>query len=450
MRAKEEAFRILEAALSIASAGVDEAEVCLGGGSLGITSFSQNQVHPAEEQNVEILSVRMGVDGKLARMRTTDLSTTGIKDLAQRLRAQVEHMPEPATRASLPAPQSYEEMDAYDPETEAMRDLDREALAAKAIMAATKNDLVASGYVAVRRGAVSNDGAAGVYAVANTRGLLAYHPETRVTFSVAMQARDGTRGWAEDESFTVSALEPDEIVRSATKRAMLGGRPARVAPGTFTAILEPAVVAELLRHVGATCGAAALEDGTSFLSGRLGEKVAAASINLREDFAHALHRGTPFDAEGVAREAVPLIDKGVAKGAVAGWRSAQRLGIQPTGHTVLDPELGETEVASYLVLEGGGATFGDLVGSTPNGILISRLTPTQLIDPRSLTVSGATRDGLFLIEGGEPVTQLEDMCFTVSVLDLLMGVEALTGATWAHGAVVPAVKVAFPLSLGVS
>jgi predicted Zn-dependent protease len=448
MRAKEEAFRILEAALSIASAGVDEAEVCLGGGALGVTSFSQNQVHPAEEQNVEVLSVRLGVDGRMARMRTTDLSTTGIKDLAQRLRAQVEHMPEAVAGTTLPSPQGYEEMDAYDPETEAMRDLDREALAGKAILAATKNDLVTSGYVAVRRGAVSPDGAAGIYAVANTRGLLAYHPETRITFSVAMQARDGTRGWAEDESFTVSALEPDELVRSATKRALLGGRPARVAPGTFSAILEPAAVAELLRHLGATCGASAVADGTSFLSGRVGEKVAAASVNLREDYAHALHRGTPFDAEGVAREAVTLIEGGVARGAVCGWRTAQRLGIPATGHTVLDGYLGEQEVASYLVLEGGGATFGDLVGSTPNGVLISRLTQTQLVDARSLTVSGATRDGLFLIEGGEPVAQLEDMCFTVSLLDLLEGVEALTGATWAHGAVVPAMKVAFPLSLG--
>ena len=392
--------------------------------------------------------MRLGVDGRLARMRTSDLSTQGIKDLAQRLRAQVEHMPESARRPPLPAPQGYEDMDAYDPETEAMRDLDREALASKAILAATKHDLTTSGYVAVRRGAVSADGVAGVYAMANTRGLLAYHPETRVTFSVAMEARDGTRGWAEDESFTISALEPDEIVRSATKRALLGGRPARVAPGTFTAILEPAAVAELLRHIGATCGAEALEDGTSFLSGRLGARVAHESISLREDYAHALHRGAPFDAEGVAREVVNLIDRGVAKGAVSGWRSAQRLGIDPTGHTVLDAGLGEAEAATYLVLEGGGATFGDLVGSTPNGILISRLTATELVDPRSLTVSGATRDGLFLIEGGEPVAQLEDMCFTVSVLDLLQGVEALTGATWAHGAVVPAMKVAFPLSLG--
>lgn len=450
MRAKEEAFRILEAALSIASTGADEAEVCLGGGGLGVTSFSKNQVHPAEEQNIELVTVRIVSEGRQARARTSDLSTQGIKDLSTALRAQVERLPESVAQVGLPTPQHYEDMDAYDPETEMLRELDREALAAKAILAATKHDLETSGYIAVRRGAIDVQGAPGVYAVANTRGLLAYHPETRVTFSVAMSARDGTRGWAEDESFTISALEPEEIVRSATRRALLGSRPSRLTPGTYSAILEPAVVAELLRHVALTCGAEAMQTGTSFLSGRLGERVADASISLRDDFTHALHRGMPFDAEGVAREVVPIIDEGIARGAVFGWRSAERMEGHATGHTLLDSAFNPCEAAPYLVLEGGSATFGDLVGGTQNGVLISRLSATDLIDPLTLTISGATRDGLFLIEGGEPIAQLEDMPFTVSVLELLGAVQALTGSTWAHGAVVPAIKVPFPLQLGAS
>lgn len=450
MRAKEEAFRILESALTVASTGVDEAEVGLGGGALGLTAFSKNQVHPAGERNVELLSMRMVHGGRQARAQTSDLSPHGIKDLAVALRAQVERLPEAVAEGGLPPPQHYEDIDAYDPETEAFTDLDREALASKAIRVALQNNLQTAGFVAVRRGAVRVDGGVGVYAVANTRGLLAYHPETRVTFSVAMTARDGTRGWAEDESFTVSALEPDEIVRSAKKRAMLGGRPGRITPGTYPAILEPAAVAELLSHVAATCGAGRMQEGASFLSGRLGERIAHESIDLRDDFTHALHRGMPFDIEGVAREVVPLIEGGVAKGPVVGYRSAQRLEKEPTGHTLLDAELNAYEGASNLVLEGGSATFGDLVGGTSAGVLVSRLTATELVDPMTLTVSGATRDGLFLINDGEPTAQLEDMSFTVSVLDLLSAVEDMTGSTWAHGAVVPAMKVAFPLSLGAS
>lgn len=450
MRAKEEAFRILEAALTVASAGVEEAEVCLGGGALGLTEFSKNQVHPAGEHDVELVSMRLVQGGCSARARTSDLSTTGIKELAAGLRAQVERLPKAVAGPGLPTPQHYEDVDAYDPETEAFSALDREALAGQAIRTALRHDLACSGYVAVRRGAVDADGAPGVYAVANTRGLLAYHPETRVRFGVAMSARDGTRGWAEDESFTVAALEPDEIVRSAKKRALLGGRPGRIAPGTYAAILEPAAVAELLRHVGETCGAEMMQDGLSFLSGRIGEKIADDAVSLRDDFTHALHRGMPFDAEGVAREIVPLIEDGVARGPVTSWASAKRFDLDPTGHGEIDADLRPVEVARHLVLEGGSATFGDLVGGTQGGVLVSRLTRTTLLDPRTLTISGATRDGLFLIDGGEPVAQLEDMSFTVSVLDVLRAVEDMTGSTWAHGAVVPALKVAFPLSLGAS
>ncbi len=448
MRAKEEAFRILEAALSIASAGVDEAEVCLGGGGLAVTSFSQNQVHPAQAHSVEVLWLRLVREGRQARGHTSDLSTESIKALCTRLKTTVEHLPVEVSQGCLPNPQHYDDMDAYCPETEMLTEIDREALAAKAILAATKHELQTSGYVAVRRGAIDVHGTPGVYAVANTRGLLAYHPETRVTFSVAMRAQNGSRGWAEDESFTISALEPSEIVRSAAKRALLGGQPSQIAPGTYCAILEPAVVAELLGHVGRTCGAAQMQSGTSFLSGRLGDRVVDTSISLRDDFRHALHRGMPFDAEGVARESVTLIDEGVAGRPVFGWQSAQRLEAEPSGHLGLDCNLAPVELAEHLVLEGGASTFGDMVSGVRTGILVSRLTRTELLDPLSLTICGATRDGLFLIEGGEPVAQLEDMSFTVSVLDLLRGVQDMTGSTWANGAVVPAIKVAFPLSAG--
>ena len=68
MRAKEEAFRILEAALSLASSGVDEAEVALAGGTLGRTRFSDNQVQPAQEVAREVVSLRAAVSGRIGRV----------------------------------------------------------------------------------------------------------------------------------------------------------------------------------------------------------------------------------------------------------------------------------------------------------------------------------------------------------------------------------------------
>lgn len=442
MRPKEEAFRILEAALSLASAGAEEAEVCLGGGTVGLTCIAGNQVQPAEMLSREILAMRIMSQGRVARTIVSDLSTAGISEAAQQLRARVEHLPVGSEGPGFPPPQVYAEVDAYDPETEAMSELDREHLAGKAIMAATRHELTCTGRIFVQRGSLTAGGRLGLYAVANTRGLLAYHPETRVGFDVSMINRNGARGWAGDESFTISALEPDNLVRSSVKRALLGGEPGRLESGTYPAILEPAAVAELLRQVGRTAVGGSFESGASFLSDRIGERIADPSVSIHDDHTHPLHRGVPFDHEGVARTPVTLLEQGVAQGVLYGWQSSVRYEAQATGHGRwgMRPEGG-----AYLVLDGGKATLSDLVGATEHGVLIARLSRTELLDARSLTVTGTTRDGLFLLEGGEPVRQLEPMLFAVSLLDILNELSGLTGSKWAHGAVAPAIKTRMPL-----
>ncbi|MEL7372308.1 MAG: hypothetical protein AAFN74_25510, partial [Myxococcota bacterium] len=176
MRAKEEAFRILEAALSVASSGVDEAEVSIAGGDLEATLFADNRVLPAVERGMEVMSIRIGVNGRMVRTVTSDLSSSGVKSAVQLLKTQVEHMPASAEGFGLPGPQTYQETDAYDPESDALRGLDRERLAGQAILLALRNRLSSSGQICVQRGAFDACGQPATYAVANTRGLVAYHP----------------------------------------------------------------------------------------------------------------------------------------------------------------------------------------------------------------------------------------------------------------------------------
>jgi predicted Zn-dependent protease len=105
------------------------------------------------------------------------------------------------------------------------------------------------------------------------------------------------------------------------------------------------------------------------------------------------------------------------------------------------PFYGEIEAAQHLVMEGGDATLSDMIGSLDRGVLISRLGAVQLLDPRTLTVSGVTRDGFFLVQKGEIVAPLVNMRFTASILELLSGVEALGGSVWTRGGVVPPIRV---------
>ncbi len=442
MRAKEEAFRILESALSIASAGVDDAEVSLGGGDLGVTRFADNQIHPASEHNVESIGVRVSARGRMVGVQTTDLSTGGIKEIAQAAKTRAEHLPEGSEGTGLPEPQNYDFVEAYDPETEATKSIDRTALAARAVTTALKNGLSASGLVMVRRGVLGLDNQSGVYAVANTRGLLAYHPETRIRYTVSMQRKTGSSGWAEDESFTASAIDAESLVAVATNKAMVGGEPRELRVATYPAVLEASAVGELIRWVGLTAGGLQARTGGSFLSDRkTGDRATAEAITIVDDHTHPLHRGVPFDLEGVARQRVVLIEKGKIGAPVYSWESAVRLEAQATGHKVRDPFFGEIEAAQHLVMEGGDATLSDMIGSLERGVLVSRFGSVRLLDPRTLEVTGVTRDGFFLVQKGEIVAPLINMRFTVSVLDLLKRVEALGSSVWTRGGVVPPIRV---------
>jgi PmbA protein len=450
MKAKEEAFRILEQALTIASSGVEEAEVSLAGGELGLTRFADSQVVLTSEQTHEVLAIRAVVGGKSARVETSDLSLSGLKEAAHQARLRAERLPEAAAGLGLPDPQTYEVAEAYDPETEAQKALERAAMAARAVVAALKHGLVASGSVSVRRGMIGVDGRPETYAIANTRGLLAYHPETRLRMSVLLARPGGGAGWGASESVSVSEVDVDALVGAAVERALLGAQPAPLPSARYAAVLEPAAVAELVRVLGLEAGAALAAAGTSYLAARGGEPSFDPAFTLTDDHQHPLLRGAPFDVEGVARKKVGLVSRGVAGQPVCGWESSKRLQLAPTGHRVVDPVRGAGDVAAHLVMEGGADTFGDLVGGIDRGVLIARLSGVELLDSRRLLAAGATRDGLFSIERGRLTGARPDMRFVVSLFDLFGALKGLGTPVWAQGAVVPPIRVELPLLAGAS
>lgn len=447
MRAKEEAFRILEAALSMASQGVDEAEVALGGGELGTTRYTHQGITVASEHSAETVSIRVAKGGTIVRYATSDLSHDGLREACESAKAQVAPFgAEGSPGFTFPEPHHYAEIDAYDPETEAIRGLERAAMAARGILAAKEHGLHARGQVLLTRGGMGFDGEQRLYAVANTRGLLAYHPETRIHCGVELSRPGGGTGAAAGESFSAEQLDPDRLVSEALQRASRPGTVQSLAAGRYVAVLEPPAVGALLRFIGLTCGAGLAEQGASFLSNGIGSRVAHQSVNIRDDFSHELHRGLPFDIEGVACQTVDLIRQGVAYGPVYTWENARRSSVRATGHHQANPIIGEYEGARYLVMDGDDSrSVEDLVEHVGQGVLVPDLSEVRLADSRTVRVMGVTR-GLWRIEQGDIGPPAEPMRFDVEVLELLQAVTAASRSRLAQGSVVPGLAVdGFPL-----
>ncbi|MBI5105718.1 MAG: TldD/PmbA family protein, partial [Solirubrobacterales bacterium] len=170
------------------------------------------------------------------------------------------------------------------------------------------------------------------------------------------------------------------------------------------------------------------EEGRGALSGRLGTRVAAPSVNLGD--APALAWPRAFDLEGVPKRPVPLIQDGIAHRVVHDRRSAARAGTSSTGHALAPGGAPGGPGPTNLVLAGGGAADEEeLCAPIERGLYVTRFWYLNVVHPKNALLTGTTRDGTFLIEDGRIAAPARDVRFTDSVLRILEATEALTAAS---------------------
>jgi predicted Zn-dependent protease len=443
VRSSDESSRILKRAIDLATKESAAAEASLYGGRYGITKFSDNIVNQPLDGNFDQLCVRLIIDGKEGLAMTTNLSDEGIIKATRDAVRVAQKAPVPTEPPVFAEPQEYDNQDAFDPETDRASVIDRMNLVGRTIIRAHAHGLSASGYVATSVGcpATNEQSVLDAYAVYNSNGLLAYHNATYATISVGMVDERSHSGWAKASSFMLAALNGDGITEVAAQKACAAGEIKHLKSGRYRCVIEPAAMSQLLNFLAESCGAEEMNAGLSFLSGQQGEKITSEKITIRDDFSHDQLRATPFDVEGIARKPVNLIEKGIAKGPVYGSRSARLAGVDPTGHTISCPVHGRRERAGHLVMDGGETGLVELVNECDQAVLISGFGSVSLIDRRTMTLCGATRDGTFLVRDGQVVCPIRNMTFVVSLFDLLNSVEDLSTVVACDSMVVPAIRV---------
>jgi predicted Zn-dependent protease len=190
--------------------------------------------------------------------------------------------------------------------------------------------------------------------------------------------------------------------------------------------------------------AQAVEEGSSFLSAGLERRYAAENVTIRDDYSHALAPGMPFDYEGVPTQRLALLERGVAKAVVTDLSYARKRGSHSTGHALPAPNAWGP-MPSHVVVDPGEKSLHELIAQTERGLLISRFWYIRPVDQRRTIVTGMTRDGTFLIEGGQIVAGVRNMRFNQSILDALSRCEfsrelARTGG-YSYSMVVPSAKI---------
>jgi predicted Zn-dependent protease len=257
-----------------------------------------------------------------------------------------------------------------------------------------------------------------VLAVATSEGQFACHPDSYAEFTCTVRGEDSS-GWVGQHRRDWRALDVEQLGRLAVDKAERSRDPGELPPGRYTVVLEPAAVAELVGFLAwLGLGAQSEQEGRSFLSGRMGEGITGAGVTLVDDAFDPRAFGCPFDHEGTPRRRVTLIERGIARAVVHDRRTAQTAGVASTGHACAPPAV-QGPIPYNLVLAAGERTLDELVATTERGILVTRFWYNRVVDARRTLVTGMTRDGTFLIEGGRVTRGIRNLRFNESVLGVL-------------------------------
>lgn len=196
--------------------------------------------------------------------------------------------------------------------------------------------------------------------------------------------------------------------------------------GRYETILPPTAVADLTIYAYWMMSARAADDGQTVYSKpgggtRVGETLSANGLTLRSDPNHPGMECAPFVVAHASSDTSSVFDNGLAitpttwidNGTLSALATS-RYSAKATGLPIAPP------VGNFVIdVPGGRGTVDDLVRDTERGLLLTCLWYIREVDPQTLLLTGLTRDGVYLVEDGQVVGQVNNFRFNESPIDLI-------------------------------
>lgn len=396
----ELADRVLELVDGRAEAQVRAAHV-----DHGLTRFANSRIHQHVGEVTASVDLRLSRDGRIASASTSRLTEQGLLDLVEATLAQVAVTPVDPDDPGLVPPHEVARLDHVDPSTMRATPDDRAEVVAGFVSAGRQFD--AAGFC---------ETSSTQAAYANSAGHRAADAATHAVCN-GIHRRGATAGMAHRESRGLADLDGAAIGQASVRLAARAVDPVDLDPGPMPVLLGPEAVATLAVFLGLYgFNARAVAEGRSFV--QLGQQQFDPAFHLRDDVTDARNTSVGFDAEGTARQRLDLIRDGVSSALAHDRRTAAAAGTTSTGHHVPGSEV-FGPVPTDLVVTPGSASPADLVAGMERGLLVTSFNYCRVLDPRTLVVTGLTRNGTFLVEDGELGPAVGNLRFTQSFVQAL-------------------------------
>ncbi|HHP7229964.1 MAG TPA: TldD/PmbA family protein [Xenococcaceae cyanobacterium] len=424
----EAALDLIEFALAQSQA--EGIFVSLSSSESALSRFSENQISQNVHKNRFNLTLTSYFGKRSAAAATTELDRDAIVATLRRCEALAQFAPEDPEWVELLSPQTYEaRKPAFDLATANISPLTKGEMLQQVCNQAKQQGINGSG-------TLSTD--VSLYGIGNSLGLRACDRSTEADFSFTARIDNGS-SWGRETAIGIEQLPLLETTAKVIERAIASRNAQAIEPGDYTVIFEPSAMASLLPWVIWNLDARAADEGRSFMShsdnegkpagNRIGEQLFSQKVQIQRNPSHPLLQSSRFFGDGLPNSYLEIVKDGMPQTLSYSRYWAQQQQQQPTGG--LYP----------VVMSGGDRTIADLISNTEQGILVTRAWYVRYINPRTLEVTGMTRDGTFLIKAGKITHPIKNLRFNQSLPEMLENITDLSATKRCGSSVIPGCKV---------
>jgi predicted Zn-dependent protease len=383
-----------------------DAEVNIQSRDLSHLRFAANAFTTAGRREDASVSLTVWVGGRKATASTNELEDASLSALAKEAEQAAAVSPADREYVPSPGPQEYPSVGGYVESTAAVSVARRAQAVSDIIGACEKERVLGAGY---------HDTQASASARATKNGDSGYHRASEVGLSVTARTADGSgSGYFNRDHYDAARLDTARIAREAIGRALRSREPRPLDPGVYTVVLEPQAVADLVGLLRLAFDARSADEGRSAFSApagrtRVGEKILDERLSVHSDPWHPEVPGAPFTPAGVPARKMHLVRAGVLETLVYTRFWARQKNKEATPGPV------------NAIMEGAGtaASLDEMIADTRRGLLVSRFWYLRPTDPRTVSYTGLTRDGLFWIQDGKVAHPVRNLRFNQSILQML-------------------------------
>ncbi|MFF5636531.1 metallopeptidase TldD-related protein [Streptomyces sp. NPDC012825] len=257
-------------------------------------------------------------------------------------------------------------------------------------------------------------------------GLRLRHDQPNGTLELNAKSPDRTRSaWAGRATRDFKDVDPAALDADLAVRLGWAERRIELPAGRYETLLPPTAVADLLIYQQWNAAARDAVEGRTVFSKpgggtRLGETLSQLPLTLRSDPNEPGLESAPFVIAHSSGDDSSVFDNGLPVGPIDWVREGRLERLVTTRHSSALTRLPVAPAAGNLILDGGGKrSLEEMVAATERGLLLTCLWYIREVDPATLLLTGLTRDGVYLVENGEVVGEVNNFRFNESPVDLL-------------------------------